>query len=154
MIALTLAAIRADSVDLPLFLHVLAALTLVGAVVLALLALGGIWRGGPDAWRTAYVSIAWVAIPAWLVMRVSAEWLLDETGLRDAELEWIDIGFSVAEPTLLLLIIAAVIARVKRKRVSERGDTPGWGGRIATGLVSTCLLGLLFALWAMSTKPL
>ena len=152
MTATTLAAIRADSVDLPLFLHVLGSLTLIGAVVLALLALSGIWRGGTDAWRLAYRSIVWVAIPAWFVMRLTAQWLLDEQGLEDAELEWIDIGFAVAEPMLLLLVLAGVISRVK-KNSAERGDRPGWGGRIATGLVSTCLLGLLFALWAMTTKP-
>ena len=152
--AITLAiAERADSVDLPLFIHVLSALVLIGAIGLGLFALAGTWRGGSESWRLAYLAIVWAAIPAWVVLRGTAEWLLEENGLRDAELEWIDIGFAVSEPTLLLLILAGVIARVKAKRTAERGDTPGWGGRIASGLVSTALIGLLFALWAMTTKP-
>ncbi|MGH2923427.1 MAG: hypothetical protein ACRDKH_05295 [Solirubrobacterales bacterium] len=151
-LAPTLAAIRPNEWELPLFLHVLSALVLIGAVVLALLALMGIWRGGPGAWRYTYLTISWVALPAWIVLRLTSEWILDKEGLQDAELEWIDIGFSIAEPTFLLLIIAAVIARVKKGQ-AEDGAAPGWGGRIATGLVSTCLLGLLFALWAMTTKP-
>ena len=35
-----------------------------------------------------------------------------------------------------------------------QGDAdPGWGGRVAVGLVSICLVAYLVALWAMTTKP-
>ena len=136
--------------DLPLFLHILGALILIGAVVLGLLALTSVWRGGAPAWRTSYLAIAWVAIPAWFVMRLTAEWLLDKEGLGDAELTWIDIGFQAAEPSLILLIIAATIARVKSR---AEGVEPGWGGRVAVAAVSISLIAYLVALWAMTTKP-
>ena len=147
--SLTLAAIRPDEWELPLFLHVLGALTLIGAVVLGLLALTSVRRGGAPAWRTSYRAIVWVAIPAWFVMRLTAQWLLDKEGLEDAELAWIDIGFMAAEPTFLLLIIATVIAW----RRSKAADGPSVAARIATGLVGISLLAYLVALWAMTTKP-
>ena len=145
-------ATRPDEWDLPLFLHVLGALTLIGAVVLGLLALTSVWRGGTDSWRLAYRAIVWVAIPAWFVMRLTAQWLLDEEGLEDAELAWIDIGFQTAEPTLILLIIAGVISRVKKNQ-AEGGADPGWGGRVAVAFVAISLVAYLVALWAMTTKP-
>jgi hypothetical protein len=141
---------RPDEFNLALFIHVLSALVLIGSVGFSLFALAGVWRGGADAWRLAYRAIVWVTIPAWFAMRISAQWLLSEEGLEDAELEWIDIGFATSEPSLILLIIAGVIARVKSRR---DGGAAGWGGRIATGLVSTALIAFLFALWAMTTKP-
>ena len=152
MVDLTLAlADRPDEFNLALFVHVLSALVLIGAVGFSLFALGGIWRGGAESWRLAYRAIVWVTIPAWFAMRISSQWILDKEGLEDAELEWIDIGFATSEPSLVLLIIAGVIARVKSRR--PEGTRAGWGGRIATGLVSTALLAFLFALWAMTTKP-
>ena len=126
-------------------------LALIGAVGLSLFALAGAWRGGADAWRLAYRAIVWVTIPAWFAMRLSAQWILDKQGLEDAELAWIDIGFQTAEPTLLLLIVAGVIARVKSRREGEAGG--GIGGRVAVVLVGISLLAYLVALWAMTTKP-
>jgi len=144
-----LAAIRADSVNLPLFLHVLGAFTLIGAVTLALLVLIGGWRSGSaQSNRLAFRSLLWAAIPAWLVMRLSAQWLLDEQGLEDAEFAWIEIGFIAAEPFFLLLVIATVITGRRKSK-----DGPSVGARIATGFVAASLIAYLVALWAMSTKP-
>jgi hypothetical protein len=145
----TLAAIRPDEWELPLFLHVLSALVLMGAVTLALLALAGGWRSGSaESARLAFRTLLYAVIPAWIVMRLTAEWLLDEEGLEDADLAWIEIGFITAEPTFLLLVIATVIAWRRTK-----ADGPSVAGRIATGLVAFTLIAYLVALWAMTTKP-
>lgn len=144
-----LAAIRPDEVNLALFAHVLTALTLIGAVGLALFALAGSWRGGMEARRLAFRSLLWGAIPAWILMRGAAQWILSEERLEDAELEWIEIGFATAEPTFLLLVIATVIAW----RRTKAPEGPSVADRIAIGLVSTCMIAYLFALWAMTTKP-
>ena len=146
-----LAAIRPDEWNLPLFLHVLSALVLIGAVTLALLALAGGWRSGSAASaRLAFRSLLYAVVPAWIVMRGSAQWLLSEEGLdgEDVELAWIDVGFMAAEPTFLLLVIATAIAWRR-----SRSDGPGLGGRIATVLVAVSLIAYLVALWAMTTKP-
>jgi uncharacterized membrane protein YeaQ/YmgE (transglycosylase-associated protein family) len=149
-----LAIIRPDDWNLPLFLHVLSALVLIGAVALVLIWLAGAWRAGsaPNT-RLAFRTLLWAVIPAWIVMRLTAEWLLDKQGLEDAELDWIEIGFITAEPTFVLLLIATVIAGLRARAMAAGATGPSIGGRIAAGLVSVCLLAYLVALWAMTTKP-
>jgi hypothetical protein len=68
--------------------------------------------------------------------------------LEDADLAWVDLGFQIAEPTFLLLVIATVIAWRRTK-----SDGPSVAGRIATGLVGFTLVAYRVALWAMTTKP-
>jgi hypothetical protein len=147
-----LAAIRPDEWELPLFLHVLSALTLIGAVVFSLMALSGVRRGGGDAWRLAYRAIVWVSIPAWFVMRLTAQWLLDKEGLEDAEFAWIEIGFIVTEPGFLFIIIATVLAGLATRR-ARRGEGAGAGVKVAAVLGSLLLAAYVVATWAMTTKP-
>ena len=150
-----LAAIRPDSWDLPLFLHIIGAMTLVGATTLAATSLAAAWRSGSLALtRLGYRALLLGVIPAWIVMRLSADWIADKEGLEDAELAWIDIGFIAAEPVLLLVIVATVLAGLAVRRAA-RGDAagPSVGARVATGLVSFALLAYLVAVWAMTTKP-
>ena len=150
-----LAVVRPDSWDLPLFLHILGAMTLVGATTLAVASLAGAWRNGSLALtRLGYRALLLGVIPAWIVMRLSADWIADKEGLEDADLAWIDIGFIAAEPVLLLVIIATVLAGLAVRRAG-RGDAagPSVGARVATGLISFALLAYLVAVWAMTTKP-
>ena len=105
-----LAAIRADEINGWLLIHVFGAMLLVGSLVLAMTALFLAWRDGSEASaRLAYRSLLIGVIPSWIVMRVSAQFLLDKEGLEEAELAWIEIGFITTEPGLLLLIIATVV---------------------------------------------
>ena len=93
-----LAAIRPDAWNLPLFLHVLAALVLVGVLVLVAVSLAGISRSGSAAAvRLSFRSLLFAALPAWIVMRVSAQWLLSEENLDEEAPEWVDIGFMTSE---------------------------------------------------------
>ena len=65
-----LGTIRPDDWDLPLFLHILGAMTLVGALVLGLLSLASARRDGAAAGlRLGYRALLLGAIPAWIVMR-------------------------------------------------------------------------------------
>jgi hypothetical protein len=147
---------RPDAWNFPLFVHLLGAFVLVGAVVLALSSLAGAWaNGNPSLLRLSYKAISWVAIPAWVVMRLGAEWIADKEGLTGdgIDVSWINIGYSIAEPTLLLLIIAAVLTRMGATR-SEAASGSGAGfDKAATVIVSICLIALLIAIWAMTTKP-
>ena len=119
-----LGAIRPDDWNLPLFLHVLGAMVLVGALVLVVLSLASA-RGGDSAagLRVAYRSLLLAAIPAWIVMRLSAQWIADKEGLDDLDEPpaWVDIGFVTSEPTLLLLIAATVCAGIASRRAREGG---------------------------------
>jgi hypothetical protein len=149
-------AIRADSVDLPLFLHVLGALTLVGALVMAASYLFAARRDGSiELTRLGYRSLLLVALPAFLVMRVAAQWLLSEEGLEDAELAWIDIGFVSTDIGVLALIAATVAAglAVRRAGRTEAGAGPGGGVSFAAWAVGFLIVVYAVVIWVMATKP-
>jgi hypothetical protein len=143
-----LAAIRPDEWNFPLFLHVLSAMVLFGAVVLAVVSAAGDSQAGL---RLGFRSLLVAAIPAWIAMRLTAQWIADEEGWLDEGVEapaWIDIGFATSEGSLLFLLAATVCAGIGARR--ERGG----GLRTATVvLVSIAIVAYLVAIWAMATKP-
>ena len=146
-----LAIVRPDAWELPLFLHVLGAMVLVGGLVLAATALAGAWRNGEVAGvRMGYRALLLAALPGWVAMRVSAQWLLDEQGLEDSEAAWIEIGFITSEPLLLFLIGATVLAGMAARREPERARNLG---RVATVLVGLLLTAYVVTVWAMTAKP-
>lgn len=151
-----LGAIRPDDWNLPLFLHVLSAMVLVGALVLVALSLASA-RGGDSAagLRVAYRSLLLGVIPAWIVMRLSGQWIADKEGLTDLDEPpaWVDIGFVTSEPTLLLLIAATVCAGIASRRAREGGRAFGGLNKTALVLVSITLAAYVLAIWAMTTKP-
>jgi hypothetical protein len=151
-----LGAIRPDDWNLPLFLHVLGAMTLVGALVLVVVSLASA-RGAESAaaLRLGYRSLLLAAIPSWIVMRVTAQWIASEEGLDDLDEPpaWVDIGFLTSEPTLLLLIAATVCAGMAARRSRDGGRSFGGLNTAALVLVAISLLAYVVAIWAMSTKP-
>jgi hypothetical protein len=150
-----LAAIRPDEWNLPLFLHVLGAMVVVGGLVFAATALLAASRGGSFAsLRVGYRALLFAALPGWIAMRASAQWLLDEEGLEDVDAAWIDIGFITAEPGLLLLIAGTVLAGLAVGRARRAPETAaGVGVRIAAGLILVLLAAYVVSIWAMTTKP-
>jgi hypothetical protein len=149
------ASVRPDSWNFPLFLHVLGAMVLVGLlstiVVLLVVSLRSPERAATlrVAFRTTLVG----AIPAYIVMRIGAQWIADKENVPDKNPpSWIDVGYSVGDGSLLFLIVVTILAGLAMRR-ARRGS----GG---TGLTraSVALTGLLIvaygvALWAMATKP-
>ncbi len=146
------AALRPDEWNLPLFLHILGAFTLIGAVSLSATSLAGAWRSGSqEMTRLGFRALLWAAIPSWIVMRLSAQWIADKQGLEDSDAAWINIGFIAAEPTFLLLVIATVCTGIGARRVAGEG---GRGlDRVSMVFVSIALVAYLVAIWAMTTKP-
>jgi hypothetical protein len=152
-----LASIRPDDWGLPLFLHVLGAMVLVGSLVLVVLSLVSARRGDSAVGlRLAYRSLLLGVIPSWILMRVGAQWIASKEGLDDLDdpPAWVDIGFLTSEPTLLLLIVATVCAGIAARRAREGGGRSFGGLNTATlVLVTISLLAYILAIWAMSTKP-
>jgi hypothetical protein len=147
-----LAAIRPDSWNFPLLLHVLGASVLVGGLVVAVVAQFLGWRRPEDAaafGRVAFRALLYVAFPAWLVMRVGAEWIYSKEGLDelDSEPGWVGIGYVTADFGGLLLLVSIVLAGL-----SVRGERKVLG-RIATVLAAIVLVAYLVATWAMTAKP-
>jgi uncharacterized membrane protein len=158
------AAIRPDDWNLPLFLHILGAMILVGAVALAFVYLLAAWRGrASTAYRAGFRALLYGAVPGYLLMRVAGQWIYSKEGLDelDPEPSWIGIGFSVADAGLLLLLIATAVSGVASRRAAktELGEDPpddlaGTGGiRLTTIIVGLLLVAYLVVIWAMTTKP-
>jgi hypothetical protein len=152
----TLASVtRPDSWDLALFVHILGAMILVGALSLSAVSLIAAWRSGSAALtKLGFMTLFYGAIPGYIVMRGGAQWIAHKEGLEDSDLSWIGIGFSVSDAGFVLLVISLVIGGIAVRRIN-RGDggTPSVSARIATGLISVFLLACLVAVWAMTTKP-
>jgi hypothetical protein len=147
---------RVDSAEFPLLLHVLGAMLLVGMLVLAASALVLARRDGSAAMlRLGYRSLVLGALPAWIAMRVGAEWVADKEGWTGDELpSWVDLGYAIAEPGLLLLLVSTLLAGLALRRAGRAGSSSGDGlNRASTVLVALLLIAYLVAVWAMTTKP-
>jgi hypothetical protein len=150
-----LAALRPDAWNLPLFLHVLGAMVMVGGFVLTLGSLVPAARGGaPPLTRLGFRALLYAALPGFVVMRVAAEWIADEEGYSGADQvpSWMDVGYIVAEPTLLLLLIAMLLSGLGLRRSQRPGGGSGLV-KAAAVLVAVALVADLVAIWAMTTKP-
>lgn len=149
-----LAAIRPDEWGLPLFLHILGALTLIGALALTVTFLLAAWRGNSkERLRLAARTLAFAVIPAWIVLRIGAEWIAEKEGYNELDEPpgWIDIGYIATDAGFLLIVISSVIAWVASRRAGA--GAPGVAVRVATVLVALLIVLNLVALWAMTTKP-
>jgi hypothetical protein len=148
-----LAAIRADSVNIALLVHVLGAMLLVGTVAAGVGAviLSRSERGAALQ-RVAFRVLAAGALPGYIVMRVGAEWVKSKEHAPD-DASWIGIGYGVADLGLLLLIVATILAGLALRRAKRGGQGPGGTGVAAGTILSILLIGYAIAIWAMTTKP-
>ena len=145
-----LADIRPDSWNVPLFLHVLGAMLLVGAVIAAAGALLTPAGGGDPAGlrRFAFRTLLLAALPSYILMRIGAEWLYSkEFGDSDDDPAWIGIGYITADIGALLFLVALACAGVASWKSKERL------GRASGVIVAIALVGWLVAVWAMGAKP-
>jgi hypothetical protein len=145
------AAIRPDDWDLPLFLHVLGALLLMGGLMTGGVALA-IARGQARLLRLGYFSLLALALPGWILMRATAEWIYDKEGFSgDDDPAWLGIGFITAESGGLLLLIGLILGGFGVRRVRNGG---GSGLLTATAVLSlVALAAYVVAVWAMGAKP-
>jgi hypothetical protein len=145
------AAIRPDDWDLPLFLHVLGALLLMGGLMTGGVALA-IARGQARLLRLGYFSLLALALPGWILMRATAEWIYDKEGFSgDDDPAWLGIGFITAESGGLLLLIGLILGGFGVRRVRNGG---GSGLLTATAVLSlVALAAYVIAVWAMGAKP-
>jgi cytochrome bd-type quinol oxidase subunit 1 len=132
----------------PLFLHVIGAMTLVGAVLTAAIVSWVAWRrpGAPILARTAFNALAFVGVPAYVVMRIFAQVIASDEGLKHNLPSWVTIGQGVADGGLLLLLATSGSAfwwRRSSKQAAAR----------TVAVLSAVYLVLLAVAWlAMSGK--
>lgn len=141
-----LASIRPDSWNLPLFLHVLGATILVGAMASAALAARA--SSSPAIPRALpFRILVLLAIPSWLLMRVAGQWIESKEDVP-GDPTWLGVGFMVGDIGLVVLLVAAGFAWWAAKRPAKR-----WPRLTTTGLSLLYLAALAVAWWAMSAKP-
>ena len=154
----SLAAIRPSDVEFPLFLHVLGAIILVGMLIAAAAPLVMSWRR-EDAGEAATLTrvglwtIVAGVLPAWIVMRVGAQWVYSEEGWEDVADEpgWLGVGYITADAGGLLILVSVVLAIVGLRRGRDRsGSTLA---RVAGAIAVLLLAVYLVAVWAMTAKP-
>jgi hypothetical protein len=156
MSILAIAPDRPDDWNLPLYLHALGAMVVFGALVVAANYLVAARRdGSATSARRSFRSLAYGVIPAYLLMRISAQWLADKQGVEDADVAWIDIGYVVGDGGLLFVLLATIASGVAVRRTPPDG-APGGASRgvtVASVLVGIVIAATLVAVWAMTTKP-
>lgn len=145
-------AVRPDDWNLPLFVHVLGAMVLMGAM----LAGGGalaLSRGDVTLQRVGFRSLLFVALPAWIVMRAGSEWIYSEEGWDKAssDPDWISVGYIVADMTGLFLVISLVVGGIGLRKRRGGGGSGLLQAACVLSIIS--LVALVVATWAMGGKP-
>jgi cytochrome b561 len=152
---MVLAIVRPDSWNFPLFLHVGGAMALVASLVVALYAIRiARERGDQPAAQFAFRVLWRFTLPAFIVMRVGAQWIASKEKLEDSNDAWIGIGFTASDFGLLLLVIGLVLTGLMARRAKQGGSVAGAGQLRAAGILAGILvLAYVVAIWAMTTKP-
>jgi hypothetical protein len=133
---------------LPLFLHVLGAMALVGAVLVAAIVSWVAWRRSDLGVlsRAAFSALAFVGVPAYVVMRVAAQWIKSKEGFSGSGPTWLSLGTGIADGGVLVLLATIGVAYWWQRSANAIA------GRVVAGL-STVYLVLLAVAWlAMSGK--
>ena len=150
-----LAAIRPDSVNFPLFLHVFGAMLLVGtlfAVALATL----LGRGRPDdavgLTRFSLKTLLIGVLPAYILMRIGAQWTESKENFPDDfDPTWLGVGYITADAGALLILISVILSALGLRKLRD-GSGVGFGR--AVGVICILLLAAyIVAVWAMTAKP-
>jgi hypothetical protein len=150
-----LAALRPDSWDFPLFLHVLGAMILVGGLLTGASALA-FARGDARSLRLGYWSLLAVSLPGWVLMRIGGEWTYSREGWDDLpegvdDPGWLATGAIIGDLGGLILLIALLLGGVG---VYRQRQEKGAGLLRATLILSLVLLAAyVVAVWAMTGKP-
>ena len=129
-------------------------MALVGGVVTAAAAAVIGWRDeGPALRSFSYKTLLFVAFPAYIVMRIGAQWAASKEHLDNLSNPptWLDIGFMTADGGAVLLLIALILGGIGLRRSRSGGGT---GLLKASGVIATLLVAVyVVAVWAMGGKP-
>ncbi|MDQ3992465.1 MAG: hypothetical protein M3229_02280 [Actinomycetota bacterium] len=150
----TLAIVRPSDWEVPLFVHVLGAMLLVGGlVVVAVSLLLARRRAGEDAAALAglaYRTLFLLVLPAFVAMRIGAQWVVSETGYDESDPDWVGVGYVTSDLGAVLLVGALVVAGIALRGRAARGAALA---RVVMILSLLLIAAYVVAIWAMTTKP-
>ena len=149
-----LAAIRPDSWNFPLLVHVFGAMVLVGGLLTAA-SLLGFARGDVRSLRLGYWTLLAVSLPGFVLMRIGAQWIYTKEGWddlpSDQEPGWLGVGYLTADLGGLVFLVSLIVGGIG-VYLLRRGK--GAGLLKATLVLSLVLLAAyIVAVWTMSGKP-
>ncbi|MGH3133381.1 MAG: hypothetical protein ACRDNY_06505 [Gaiellaceae bacterium] len=147
-----LAAVRPDDWNFPLFLHVLGAMVLVGAILTGASALAAA-GGNERLLRLGYRTLLALGLPSYALMWAGAHWIYAKEGLdeRPIDFAWEAVGFGVTEVGAVLFLISLILGGIGIRRLP---DASGMALLKATMAISFVLLAAFaVAVWAMAAKP-
>ena len=149
-----LAAVRPNAFHFPLYLHIGGAMLLVATLVVASFATrNALQRGDHPAVSFASRTLLMGVLPAFILMRVGAQWIVSKEHLEDADLTWVGLGFAISDGGALLLIIALVVTGLAARRSRESSIAGSGLLRAAVILTGLMIAANIVAIWAMTTKP-
>ena len=148
------AAVRPDSWNFPLFLHVVGAMILVAGLLTGAAALF-FARGDEKLLRLGFWSLMLVSFPGWVLMRIGAEWIFSKEGWNKVpdslRPDWLGIGLVIADAGGLILVITLILGGIGVRRLEAN---KGSGLLKAVLVLSVVLLAAyVVAVWAMAGKP-
>ncbi len=150
----TLAVLRPEEWEWPLFLHLVGATLLVGGLAAALAATAAAWRQ-TAAERVAVLDTAALrtlllaAWPGLVLTFIGGVWAESR---EDVDEGWVGVGHVVTEGgALVVLAITLLVWRGSRR--ARSGDAAPLSGRIAVVVTALYLAALVATIWAMTTKP-
>jgi uncharacterized cupredoxin-like copper-binding protein len=151
-----LGAIRPAGQDFPVLLHIVGATIVFGALLASVSSLA-LARGQVRLLRVGYFSLLLVALPGWILMRLSGEWIYRKQGWNSLPHElkdttWLRIGFGVADYGGVLFLVALVLGGVAVRRLRDGKSGIGLL-RITTGIALVLAIAFVVAVWAMTGKP-
>ena len=151
-----LAAIRAAGQDFPVLLHIVGATIVFGALLASVSSLA-LARGEIRLLRLGYFSLLFVALPGWILLRLSGEWVYRKQGWNDipdqfSDPTWLRIGFGVADWGGLLFLIALVVGGVAVVRM-RNGKSGAALLKVTMVIALVLAVAYVVAVWAMTGKP-
>jgi hypothetical protein len=149
------ALLRPDSWDFPLFLHVLGAVALFGGVgAVALLVFASLRREPPTAVllrRLAFTTMLVVVWPAYVVMRIGAQWILSKEYPGELP-DWAAVGLGISDGGIVLLALLTLCTWLGVRQTRAEQPRPR-SVTIAATLAALYLVALGVAVFTMTTKP-
>ena len=151
-----LAAVRPDSWNLAVFVHVAGAMILMGGLITA--AGSGLvgWRDETSALRRiGALTLFAVALPGWIIMRVGAEWVYNKEGWDKVPDKlsptWLDIGYITADIGGIILLVALVLGGIGVRKARSGAGTGLL--KASTVLAAVLIVVYVVSVWAMGGKP-
>ena len=150
-----LAAVRPDAWNFPLFVHIAGAMALVATLIIAGYSIRiARTRGDQPAAQWAYRTFGRGVLPAYLVMRIGAQWIASKENVENSDDAWVGIGFIVSDLGFLLLLIGIILTGLAARKAKAGNSVAGSTGlAVATALTGVLVAAYVIAIWAMTTKP-